>query len=82
MEQSVLILCRGLFTPGHNDAASRVYDNVHGAALRLEEGGYSLAGSFEEVGYAEKALTHLRVVVNDSIRFTRFFFFFLIQHCF
>ncbi|CAM9474243.1 unnamed protein product, partial [Laminaria digitata] len=47
--QSVLILCRGLFTPGHNDAASRVYDNVHGAALRSEEGGYSLVGSFEEV---------------------------------
>lgn len=47
--QAVLILCRGLFTPGYNSAASRVYDSVHGAALRREEGGYSLAGAFAEV---------------------------------
>lgn len=47
--QAVLVLCRGLFTPGHNDAASRVHDNVHGAALRQHAGGSSLVDSFGQV---------------------------------
>ena len=47
--QAVLVLCRGLFTPGHNDAASRVHDNVYGAALRPQADGYSLAASYAQV---------------------------------
>lgn len=47
--QAVLIFCRGLFTPGHNDGASKVNDNVHGASLRKQHGGYSLAEAYAEV---------------------------------
>lgn len=43
------MLCRGLFTPGHNDAASRIHDNVHGVALRPHAGGSSLVDSFAQV---------------------------------
>lgn len=49
-EQVLVTLCRGFFTPGHNNRASRNHDNVHGAALRPEFGGYSLAETFAEVG--------------------------------
>lgn len=47
--QSVLVLCRGLFTPGYNKEGSRVHDNVHGVALREEQGGGSLEEAFAEV---------------------------------
>lgn len=47
--QAVLVLCRGLFTPGHNKEPSRVHDNVHGCALRHEHGGYPLEEAFAEV---------------------------------
>lgn len=47
--QAVLVLCRGLFTPGHNKEPSRVHDNVHGCALRVEHGGYPLEEAFAEV---------------------------------
>ncbi|CAM9778016.1 unnamed protein product [Ectocarpus fasciculatus] len=47
--ESVLVLCRGLFTPGHNKEPSRVHDNVHGVALRQEHGGYPLEEAFSEV---------------------------------
>lgn len=45
----MLVLCRGLFTPGYNKEASRVHDNVHGVALRQEQGGRPLEESFAEV---------------------------------
>eukprot|EP00903_Cladosiphon_okamuranus_P013411 g12496.t1 len=47
--EAVLVLCRGLFTPGHNKEPSRVHDNVHGCALRGEHGGYPLEEVFAEV---------------------------------
>ncbi|CAM9985288.1 unnamed protein product, partial [Hapterophycus canaliculatus] len=47
--ESVLVLCRGLFTPGYNKEASRVNDNVHGVAVRHEQGGCSLEEAFAEV---------------------------------
>ncbi len=43
------MLCRGLFTPGHNKEPSRIHDNVHGCALRQEQGGYPLEETFAEV---------------------------------
>lgn len=47
--QAVAVLCRGLFTPGYNQDPFRVQDNVHGAALRSDFGGYPLVDSFAEV---------------------------------
>ncbi|CAM9485102.1 unnamed protein product [Ectocarpus sp. 6 AP-2014] len=47
--ESVLVLCRGLFTPGHNKEPSRVHDSVHGVALRQEHGGCPLEEAFSEV---------------------------------
>lgn len=48
--KALVVLCRGLFTPGYNEAASGVTDNVHGAGLREQQGSASsLTDVFAEV---------------------------------
>lgn len=67
--KAVLVLCRGLFTPGHNDTASRTQDNVHGAALRSQEGD-SLAEAFAEVTCDGSSLDEEHI--DSLFRFLRF----------
>lgn len=61
------MLCRGLFTPGHDGGASRDYDNVHGAAMRSNAGGYPLAISFAEVSRALQTVNVLNTLSSTRV---------------